>query len=225
MVAFTTITPAPHKNNLPKGHEHLLSEDSKTILEEYGLTVCIDEQQEPHTLSLPVEFMSIANVMPIFPNKAAADKSLIGATNEETINNVVAAANAIRYHEEPLVTHHWAVYLTESRGRKTYLIDNDLNGKEDAILAGVAYGCDNAAKNLGTTAENQVRFINSQLAVATMFANKELLQIIWRREGKALDMDVVVLKDTGYIDRKIKNRTRNISLRRPAPVMDFSQFV
>lgn len=224
-MAFTTITPAPHKNNLPEGHEHLLSEDSQTILKEHGLTVCIDQQQEPHKLSLPVEFASIEGVMPVFPNKTAIDASLIGATNEETVNNVVAAANAVRCDDDAPITHHWAIYLIESRGRKVYLINDDLTEKEGSVLAGVAYGCDKTARKLGETPASQVRFINSQLAVATMFANKELLQIIWRKEGKPLDIDVVVLKDTGYIDRKIKNRTRNISLRRPAPVMDFSQFV
>ena len=224
-MAFTTITAAPYKNNLPEGCEHLLSEDSQAILEEHGLTVCIDQQQEPHKLSLPIEFASIASVMPVFPNKTAIDESLVGATNEETVDNVVAAANAMRSADDAPITHYWAIYLTQSRGRKVYLIDEELATKKDAVLAGVAYACENTVKKLGTSPESQVRFINSQLAVATMFVNKELLQIIWRKEGKPLDMDVVVLKDKGYIDRKIKNRTRNISLRRPAPVMDFSQFV
>lgn len=224
-MAFTTITLAPHKNNLPEGQEHLLSNESAAILEEHGLTVCINQQQQPHNLSLSVEFSSIASAMPIFPNKTVVDESLIGATNEETIDNVVAAANAMRSAEEGLITHRWAVYLVENRGRKVYMVYENLDAKENAVLAGVAYACDDTAKKLGATTASQVRFINSQLATATMLVNKELLQIIWRKEGVALDMDVVVLKDTRYIDRKIKNRTRNISLRRPTPIMDFSQFV
>lgn len=222
---LTTITAAPYKNNLPAGHENLLSEQSQAILEEHGLTVCIAQQQEPHKLSLPIGFVSIAAVMPAFPNKGVVEESLIASTNEETVKNIVSDASKMRLDEEAPITHHWAVYLIDSCGRKSYVVDDSLNGKKDAVLAGVVFGCENDVKKLGKTPEAQARFINSQLAVATMFVNNDLLQIIWRKEGIALDIESVVLKEKGYIDRKIRNKTRNISLRRPAPVMDFSQFV
>lgn len=224
-MAFTTTTPAPHQNNVLEGHEHLLSDESKAILKEHGLTVDIAQQQDPHKLSLPIPFVGIKDLIPTFPNCSYVADSEIGATDQETVDNILnnIAANA-EEGAEPIACH-WVVYFCEGNGRKIYTENKALAEALDGKLAGVAYATEKQAKSLGSTLESAAKFIGSQFAVAAMFANDELLQIIWRKDGKPLELDVVVVKDANYIDRKIRNKTRNISLRRPTEPLDFSQFV
>lgn len=224
-MAFTMTTPAPHQNNVLEGHDHLLSDESKAILKEHGLTVDIAQQQDPHKLSLPIPFVGIKDLIPNFPNSSHIEDSEIGATDQQTVENILnnLAANA-EEGAEPIACH-WVVYLCETNGRKIYTENEALAAALGGKLAGVAYATDKQAKLLGSTLESAAKFIGSQFAVAAMFVNNELLQIIWRKEGKPLELDVVVVKDTNYIDRKIRNKTRNISLRRPTEPLDFSQFV
>lgn len=224
-MAFTQTTPAPHQNNVPEGLEHLLSDESKAILEEHGLTVDIAQQQDPHRLHLPIPFCGIEGLIPNFPNHTTISSDEIGATDQETIANVLSNITTNLAEGAEPITNHWAVYLYEKNGRQNYTADADLVAACNGKLAGIAYATDSQTKKLGATIEAAAKFVDSQFIVATMFANNELLQIIWRRNGEPLELDVIVIKDSKYIDRKIKNKTRNIALRRPTPALDFSQFV
>lgn len=224
-MAFKQTTPAPHQNNVPAGYEYLLSSESKAILEEFGLTVDIAPQQDPHKLRLPIPFVGVEALIPNFPNHTSIRADEVGATDQETIDNVLNNAKAkLKDNDEP-ITNHWAVYLYEKDGRKFYTADAGLAEAQEGKLAGVAYATESQSKKLGVTAEAAAKFVDCQFIHATMFVNNELLQIIWRREGEPLDIDDIVMFDVNYINRRIKNKTRNIALRRPTEAMDFSQFV
>lgn len=130
-------------------HQHLVSDESKTLLEEHNLTLDISKTSHCYPILLPFRFAAVPSVFPRFKEdgyKAAqVDYQEIKDCELKDSVEGTAAAVLARLKLDPTTISYWAVYLHEldkpnKNGlSKMYVLDSNGLPKDKVRLAGFAY--------------------------------------------------------------------------------------
>lgn len=128
------------------GYEHLMSEKSKALLQENGLTYRLGTTRDSIAISSPFSVAVVPGLMPFtetyFAPSAHADyryitKENLAETIADTVKNVLASEGL-----DDSNTLWWPIYVYDSKeveGDKIYTADTSLLPLEGAQFAGVAY--------------------------------------------------------------------------------------